>query len=316
MKMTPSLQGRIFDVIKGSVATATLFLAFFMLPVIGLLPGTFTASPAIFYSLKGGRKTGIAVVLAASAILAAVASPAAAAVYLLQSGILSLALPEFLIRLKGGARSIIYSVAIDLVLIVVAVGIYGAVAGVDIHSQVGKGVTSSIAQTALLYQKAGVAGDELKVMQQSMQRAGELIVTVYPALITVSLGVLAALNLMVIGGVTAKAGLPVYLGDFARYRNRDPLVWVLIAAGFAMLVEQNLVHLVALNVLIVVCTLYVVQGFAVITHFFRRLAVPRFIRLLGCLFLIFQPFMLLAVAALGVFDLWGDFRSPNKQQNL
>jgi uncharacterized protein YybS (DUF2232 family) len=69
-------------------------------------------------------------------------------------------------------------------------------------------------------------------------------------------------------------------------------------------------------VLIVVATFYAVQGFAVISHFFNKYAVPKFIRFIGCLLLIFQPFMVLAVAVLGIFDLWGDFRSPNKQENL
>jgi uncharacterized protein YybS (DUF2232 family) len=59
-----------------------------------------------------------------------------------------------------------------------------------------------------------------------------------------------------------------------------------------------------------------VQGFAVIGHFFTRLKVPAFIRILATLFLFLQPFMVLAVAALGVFDLWGDFRNPKKQENL
>jgi uncharacterized protein YybS (DUF2232 family) len=70
------------------------------------------------------------------------------------------------------------------------------------------------------------------------------------------------------------------------------------------------------NLLIVICALYAVQGFAVISHYFRKFAVPRFVRLTACLLLIFQPFMVLAVAALGVFDLWGDFRSPKKRENL
>jgi hypothetical protein len=59
-----------------------------------------------------------------------------------------------------------------------------------------------------------------------------------------------------------------------------------------------------------------VQGFAVISHFFRKYAVPKFFKLFGWLLLIFQPFMVLVVAALGIFDLWGDFRSPKKQENL
>jgi uncharacterized protein YybS (DUF2232 family) len=306
------MQGRIFDVVKGSVATATLFLAFFMLPGLGLFPGIFAATPAIFYGLKGGRKTGAAIVAATSALLAVAADPAAVVIYLLQAGVLSLALPEFLIRLIGGARSIAYSVAIDVICIAATIAIYCAATGTNLQEKVSKGVHASIAQTVVLYQKAGVKGDELKVMQESMQRAGELIITIYPALVIVSLGIIACVNLLLVRALSARAGRPVYVGDFAKFRTPDLLIWLLIAAGFGMLVPQNLVYLASLNVLIVLCSVYAIQGFAVISHFFRKVAVPKFIKVLGCLFLLLQPFMVLAVAALGVFDLWGDFRSPNK----
>lgn len=304
------------DVIKGSVATAALFLAFIFLPVFGMIPGLFAPAPGVYFALKSGRMTGISIVLATSALLAAVADPATVAIYLLQSGVMSLALPEFLARLKGGARSVVYAVAINLLFIMAAAALYGYYTGANLHLKVTKGVQGSIAQTALLYEKAGIKGDELKALQDSMQQAGALIVTIYPALVTVALGLVACLNLLVLARIAARLRLPVYLGDFKKYRNPEPLVWLLIAAGFSMLVPQDLVYLAALNLLIVICSLYAVQGLAVISHYFRKFAVPKFVRLIACLLLIFQPFMVLAVAALGVFDLWGDFRSPNKQENL
>ena len=314
--MNPLMQGRILDVIKGSVATATLFLAFMFLPVFGMIPGLFTPAPAVYYTLKHGRWPGLALVAATSALLAAVADPAAVVIYLLQAGVMSLALSEFLIRLKGGARSIIYAVAINLLFILAAAALYGFVTGADLHAKVLKGVEASITQTAALYQKAGIAGDELKALQTSMHEAGALIVTIYPALVTVALGMIASLNLMVLSKIASRFRLPVYLGDFKKYRNPEPLIWLLIAAGFAMLVQENLVHLAALNVLIVISTVYMVQGCAVISHFFHSFKVPFFARLFVCLLLILQPFLALAVAVLGIFDLWGDFRSPKKQQNL
>jgi uncharacterized protein YybS (DUF2232 family) len=232
-------------------------------------------------------------------------------------GVISLALPEFLARLKGGARSVVYSVAINLLFIVVAAFLYGYYTGIALQGKVIKVVTASIAQTATLYEKAGIRGDELKALQESMQQAGAVIVTIYPALVTVTLGVIACLNLLVLSRIAARVRRPVYLGDFRQYRNPEPLVWLLITAGFCLLAPlQNIFYLSALNVLIVVCSLYAVQGLAVISDYFSKHAVPRFVRIISCLLLIFQPFMVLAVAALGVFDLWGNFRSPNKQQNL
>ncbi|MCM0084275.1 YybS family protein [Geomonas sp. Red32] len=315
--MNPQLQGRILDVIKGSVATAALFLAFMMLPVLGLIPGFFTPLPAVFYRLKSGRGTGIAIVVATSVLLAAIArEPATVAIYLLQGGIMSLALPEFLMRLKGGARSVVYSVAINLVFLLAATAIYGAATGAPLHAKIVKGVQTSIAQTSQLYEKAGVKGDELKALQDSMHQAGDQVVQVYPALVTVALGLIACLNLSVLARVAQRSHIPVFLGNFRQFRNPEHLVWLLIAAGFALLLDEPTVHLVSLNLLIVVGALYAVQGFAVMSHFFRRMAIPGFMKVIGVLFLLFQPFMMLVVAVLGIFDLWGDFRSPKKTQNL
>jgi len=314
--MTP-VQGRIFDVVKGSVTTVALFLAFFFLPVIGMIPGMFAAAPGAFYTLKHGRQTGITLVAASSALLAAVAEPAAVVIYLLQAGIMSLALPEFLIRGKGGARSVVYAVAVNLLSIVVAAGLFSLTTGSNLHAKVKEGVQASIVQTGAVYQKMGITGDDLKAMQSSMQQAGELIVTIYPALITVVLGMIAVMNLLVLALVALRLGQPFNMvGDFKKYRNPEPLVWVLIIAGFGMLVPQEVVFHASRNVVIVVSTFYAVQGFAVMSHFFHKYQVPKWVRFIGYLLLIFQPFMVLAVAVLGVFDLWGDFRSPNKQENL
>ncbi|BCG46716.1 hypothetical protein GEOBRER4_n1525 [Citrifermentans bremense] len=310
------VQGQILDVVKGSVATVTLFLAFVYFPVLGMIPGFFAPVPGAYYTLKSGRTVGLLVLLASSALLLALSEPTLLLVYLLQAGVLSLALPEFLLRLKGGARSVVYSVAINLVVMLAAALLYSYGTGIDLQAKVTKGVQSSIAQTVQLYQKAGVTGEELKAMQGSMQQAGELVLTIYPALVTVSLALVACMNLSVLARIAARVRLPLYVGDFKKYRNPEPLVWLLIASGFGMLAPSTPVYLVSLNVLIVVGALYSVQGFAVVSHYFRRFQVPMFIRLLSALLLVLQPFMVLVVAVLGVFDLWGDFRSPKKQENL
>lgn len=315
LKVNP-VQGQILDVVKGSVATVTLFLAFVYFPVLGMIPGFFAPVPGAYYTLKGGRRIGLLVLLTSSALLLGMRDPSLLLVYLLQAGVLSLALPEFLLRLKGGGRSIVYSVAVNLLVMLVAALLYSWGTGADLHAKVTKGVQSSISQTASLYEKAGVKGDELKAMQESMQQAGELVITIYPALVTVSLGLVACMNLLVLARIANRVRMPLYVGDFKKYRNPEPLVWLLIASGFGTLAPSNPVYLASLNVLIVVGALYSVQGFAVISHYFRRLQVPKFIRLLSALFLILQPFMALVVVVLGVFDLWGDFRSPKKQENL
>lgn len=310
------VQGTPLDVMKGSAVTLALFLAYISLPLVGILPGIVTPVAGVYYSLKSDRIAGIAIVVATAALLAVAVDPATTAIYLMQCGVMTLALPEFLSRGKGGSRSIVYTVAINLVVISAVAAAYGILSGHNLHAQVIKGINSSITQSITLYEKAGIKGDELKTLQQAMQQAGILIGRIYPALVTVGLSIVAGLNLLLLRKLASRYSVSLVLGDFNRFKNPEQLIWVLIAAGFAMLVDSDVVTLAALNLLIVVVSLYFIQGMAVITQSFNRFIVPGFVRFIFYLLLAVQPFLALVVAVLGIFDLWGDFRTPKKKENL
>lgn len=312
-------KGTLLDLVKGSVATLALFLAYAMIPLAGMLPGVFAPLPAMFYTLKRGRDTGAAIVAVTIVVLAVMADPATTLLYALQCGVISLTLPVFLERGKPGGKSIAYAVAINLGIMLLLAALYGAAYGVNIHAQVIKGIQSSISQTASLYEKAGIKGEDLKSLQQGMEEAGALIVRIYPALVVVCLAVIAGLNLAMLRKVAARLPNPPALGDFTRFKNPEQLVWVLIAAGFTMLVPDRQVTTAALNVLVVTVSLYFVQGLAVVASLFNRFAFPRFVRVIFYIVLALQPYLAIGVAVLGIFDIWGDFRTPRppkQQENL
>jgi uncharacterized protein YybS (DUF2232 family) len=306
----------LLDLIKGSVATLTLFLAYITFPLVGILAGLFTPFPAIYYSLKSGRTTGAAIVAVSAVVMAIIGDTAVTLFFILQSGVISLALPAFLPTGRSSARAIAYTVAINLGAILLLAVIYGATQGVNPHAQALKVIQTSISQVAALYEQVGVKGDELKALQEGMTQAGALISRVYPSLMVVSLAVIVGLNLVVLMKFSARLPGLVVAGDFKNFKNPEQLVWILIAAGFAMLLKNQQVATAALNVLVVTVALYFLQGMAVIANFFTRFTVPKLVRLLFYLFLALQPYLVVAVAALGLFDIWGDFRSPKQQENL
>lgn len=309
-------KGTLLDLIKGSVATLTLFLAYVTFPLVGMLPGLFAPFPAIYYALKSGRTTGTAIVVVSAAVMAIMGDATFTLFFILQSGVISLALPAFLTSERSTARAIAYTVSVNLAAIILLAVIYGATQGVNPHTQALKVVNTSISQVAALYQEMGFKGDELKALQEGMQQAGALIGRVYPALLVVSLAFIVGLNLLVLTKLSGRLPALPAAGDFRSFKNPEQLVWVLIAAGFAMLVKDQHVATAALNVLIVTIALYFIQGMAVISHFFARYAVPKFVRVIFYILLALQFYLVVAIAALGLFDIWGDFRSPKKQENL
>ncbi len=314
--MTFPDKGALLDIIKGSVATLTLFLAYVTFPLVGMLPGLFAPFPAVYYAVKSSRTSGTAIVVICTAVMAIMGDALFPLFFLLQSGVISLAIPVFLTGGRSAARAIAYTVAVNLAAIVVLAVVYGVAQGVNPHVQAVKAINASISQVASLYQEMGIKGDELKGLQQSMQQAGALIGRIYPALLVVGLTGIVGLNLLLLTKVAARLPRLPATGSFSNFKNPEQLVWVLIAAGFSLLVKNPQIATAALNLLIVVASLYFIQGMAVIAHFFSRYAVPKFVRVIFYIVLALQLYLVVAIAALGLFDIWGDFRSPKQQENL
>ena len=57
----------------------------------------------------------------------------------------------------------------------------------------------------------------------------------------------------------------------------------------------------------------ILLGLAIVAYFFHKNNVPRFLRSATYILIIFQQIFALLVAALGLFDLWGDFRRLKKK---
>lgn len=296
--------------------TLALFLAFVTIPAAGLFPGIFTPLPACYYSLKGGRWVGVAIVAVSAAVLGVMADGITLVLYLLQGGVLAIMLPYFLGEGKGAARSLAYSVAVNLAVIVVLAVAYAAVREVSLDRQVLKGIETSIAQTATLYEKAGLKGDELATLKEGLSRAGEQLGRVYPAMMIISLIGIAGLNMLALSGLSARLPDKPVIGSFRDFKNPEPLVWVLIAAGFALLVPDDSVSRIALNVLIVTIFMYFIQGLAVVLHYFARAATPQFLKVIFYILLLIQPYLAIGLALIGIFDIWGNFRTPKHRENL
>jgi uncharacterized protein YybS (DUF2232 family) len=69
----------------------------------------------------------------------------------------------------------------------------------------------------------------------------------------------------------------------------------------------------AANFLLVIAVCYFFQGLAIVAYFFNKNSVPRFVRGIVYIFIVFQQIFTLLVVGLGLFDLWADFRRLKKQ---
>ena len=303
----------------GTVLSSILFSAYILIPPAGLLFGLLAPFPAVLSRLRYGRGTALIVTLAATMLLSLVFEAQAGMLYLVQCGVVALLLPEYLLRDFGAARSIAWTTAVNL-------GVYAVIALAvifindqslqQLHGLVLSEINASISHALNIYTKADIKGNDLDALKQSLTAAAHLLIRIYPALATVLLIVMSGCNLVLVKRYALRFDINVKIDEFMHYRNPDVLVWLLIAAGFTMLSDLPVFTTPALNVLVVLGVLYFLQGMAVIFSMLFRFGSAAALRVMLYLLLIVQPYMAALVAVIGVFDLWGDFRTPRKQENL
>jgi len=233
---------------------------------------------------------------------------------LLPFTIIAVSMPELVGRQYGGSKSIAITVTVTVVTMILAAVVYHFVLGFDIQAEGAKALKGMESAT-LEMSKQLWAKEDPQVMQAALKSLMDLTLRIFPALIIIWLSILTAVNLLVVKRLSSHLTRFPVIQAFSSFRNPDHLIWLLILSGFGML-GPHAVSNVALNVLVVLLFLYLLQGLAITTHFFDRLKVGWFIRALFYLLLLIVPYMAVAVLVLGIFDLWGNFRVPRNTENL
>jgi uncharacterized protein YybS (DUF2232 family) len=307
---------RLMAVVIGTASSFILFAAYMVIPPAGILSGLLAPFPAIYFRFRYGLGTAIIITLGTATLLTAIFGLQAGVLYLLQSGAIALIMPELLIRGHNASRAIAWTTAVNLTMFALAALAFSVISGQNLHHLVVTEINAGINQAISIYEKAGIKGDELDLLKQSMTMAANQITKIYPALTTLLLIAMAGCNLVLIKRFSVLLGADLKLGDFNEFKTHELLIWLLIAAGFAQLADTPIITIPALNVLVIIILLYFLQGLATISTIITRQPFAGVIRVMLYLMLLFQPYLAALIAAFGIFDLWGDFRAPRKQENL
>jgi len=101
-------------------------------------------------------------------------------------------------------------------------------------------------------------------------------------------------------------------GDLSSWKPPERMVWYFIAAGAILLLPGVGTEFVAWNVLVVISSIYLLAGLAIVSFFLKKSALPSAFRYLIYFLIFAQQIATLVVVAAGLFDLWVDFRKLNK----
>ncbi|MDX2171368.1 MAG: DUF2232 domain-containing protein [Deltaproteobacteria bacterium] len=155
-----------------------------------------------------------------------------------------------------------------------------------------------------MYRELGTPAERVAEMESAREEITQRVATLLPALFVVGCAALWLGNL----GLSRRWASWPQLEALSRWRNADWVIWCLIGSGFAMFLPLGLIADASVNAFAVVLACYFAQGLSIVSFFLQRFSLPRGLRIATFLIIALQQLAAAVVVALGVFDLWGDFR--------
>jgi uncharacterized protein YybS (DUF2232 family) len=290
-----------------------LFMSGISLPPLGVLVLPFVAQPVLLFSFKYGIAGGLAVLAVAFLLFIFIAEDLA-----LIYGLFAV-MAGLLLALLGRIRAIEYlvgSIAGAMLAMTAGLAYYFFGSWAAMFEDLSASLTQQLASAVSVQEKMGLPQDSLAMLKDQAPQIVEMMLRLLPALLLLSFAFIVLINILYLGRrFPARRPQWISLPHLREWKAPEPLVWGLIASGFALFLPgAGVLSAVALNLLLVIGACYFAQGLAVIAYFFNKNNVPRFLRGLTYVLIIFQQIFTLLVVGLGLFDLWGDFRRLGKDR--
>jgi uncharacterized protein YybS (DUF2232 family) len=300
---------------KFSLALASsvfLFMSGIALPPLGVVLLPFVAQPVLMFGCKYGLAGGVALVCLATLALAIFGGEELGLIY----GIFA-AMAGILLVFLGRIRVIEYLVAgVAGVMLALSAGLafYFFGSWESMFRDFRQGMVHQLDSAVRMQEKMGFPQDSLVMLKERAPQIIDMILQLLPALLLLSFAFIVLINILYLRRRFPERGAEWFaLANLREWRSPEPLVWGLIACGFSLFIPNvGAVRVAALNLLLVIGACYFAQGLAVIGFFFHKNNVPRFLRGITYILIVFQQIFTLLVVGLGLFDLWGDFRRLGK----
>ena len=279
---------------------------------LGSFLNLLTPIAAAYVGMRFGLRSGVVVVVVTCALLQQLATTYTLAAYIGIFGVSSLLLPAFLRRHIPWDKSIFYATVGSVVATVAMLFAAVIVSGAGLHDLINQMILSEVQQAMQIYRDTGFTEAQLQEMQQVMDGMAGFIRESFYGLYVVSLLVIQVLCLLLLQRFKGNS-YRISGTSFPHWRVPAVVIWLLIAAGFSLLVPVDVVALIGRNLLIILLPLYFLQGMAVVSSFMQKKPYPPVVKgLIYLLLLILNPLPIIITCA-GVFDLWIDFRRPRQK---
>ena len=184
----------------------------------------------------------------------------------------------------------------------------------DLRHSLDKGLEA----TFVMYRDSGrFPAEDLEHIKSFIVQLRKYVAQLFPALLFISIICTVWLN-TVVGQWLLKKRDPsrTHREDFNNWRLPELLVWPTILSGVALVVPDETLNVIGMNVGLVLLVLYFSQGLAVVSSMMRKWSLPLAIKAITYTLLFLQVYGIAFVAALGLADVWADFRKQRLENDV
>ncbi len=302
------------SVVIAAIQSAGLMITGFLIPLLGQMIAVFAPVPLMTLTVRSGRAAGLAALaIAATLIMLITGGQAVFLSFFLGLGLMAIGISEGMLRRLRPETAILLGALLPLAALTLV--------GVPLLLKTGKNpvalaeiyLRQSVSDARQIYTQAG--------LQQVADMVGEASERVIFYLVRLLPGIVLAVTLFQSACCYGMArSLLIRKGpahdaaagpSLAAWHAPDVWIWGLIAGLGCIAFPGRTIHFIGLNVAIVYLLVYAAQGVSIVESILRRARVPALWRSVLHALILALP-LAVGVVALGVVDIWADFRKIRK----
>ncbi len=290
----------------------TFFLAASLIPFVGLL---FLAGLPLIVFLLGilndSMKTLIALLsgLCITLIILSFMHAALPVISLAAMGLAGVLMTRTTVK-NYSINSVILLPSFAILAAIAFYFIYGGIqAAVSPWQIVEKQIAEGVDMNIKLYSQLPLSPEDIKSLKESKPEIVRLFTGIFPALCVIAALFTIWLNVLIGNRLLRKAGIALSsLSAMSEWKAPNWLVWFFIAGGGLCFVPQIYIRFLGINILLIASFVYLLQGLAIVSFFFQSRNISMFFRWLTYFLIAIQQILMIAITAVGFFDIWIDFR--------
>lgn len=290
-------------VVVGVLASGSIF------PILGVFLSLLSPLPFVLLRLRHGFP-GLALALILTAVaLGGLTSVQQGLAFLLEFGLPAILLAE---GLRRASRPEVVVTGVAALLTLGGVGVLALASDQWARplAAVSQHVEALLADMEAFTLRMGLSGEGPPPLLGSVEKLRTFLLMAFPGLFFAGSLLTASGYVLLLRSLIRR--WPAQLGGLTpppfRWELPEFLVWAFIGAGILYLTGLTWPQAVGLNVLIILLGLYFLQGLSIAAFLFQRFHLPRLLAAMSVMLLLFQPFLTLLVAGVGLFDVWFAFR--------